>query len=161
MTLSWELPYSEQPGPAGVARREPRNAQCSRNTPEFSGTFDLIVFDINPRNRRGHVKPNARETLENSPEPLIFYWFQKDWRNIVHLCEISESAPSALPCKSGQKQKNLMNICRIRCVIFSVPSCNVPTVVFSDQERTEDCEMIDVENLITLLLNSILLSHSS
>ena len=52
MTLSWELPCSEQPGPAGVARREPRNAQCSRNTPEFSGTFDLIVFDINPRNRR-------------------------------------------------------------------------------------------------------------
>ena len=35
-------------------------------------------------------------------------------------------------------------------MIFSVPSCNVPTVVFFDQERTEDCEMIDVENLITL-----------
>ena len=35
-------------------------------------------------------------------------------------------------------------------MIFSGPSGDVPTVVFSDQERTENCEMIDVENLITL-----------
>ena len=55
--------------------------------------------------------PNAREALQNSPEPFIQIVFNS--RNMKEILSGSvrygESAHSALPCKSGQKQKDPRN----------------------------------------------------
>ena len=55
-----------------------------------------------------HIMPNAREALQNSSEPFI--WLFSIPEILSDPVRYGESAHSALPCKSGQKQKDLRNI---------------------------------------------------
>ena len=78
LTLSWELPYSEQLGRAEVARREPHSVQCSKHIWEFFETFKIRKYlaQYSKLSEGGrHIVSNARNTLQNSPESLIWFHF--------------------------------------------------------------------------------------